>query len=455
LPQYERGLCTDLYELTMAAAYFEAGFRVDAAFELFVRELPLHWSYLVCTGLEQVVSYLRNFRFSGRHIDYLRNLPVFARTDARFFEHLAGLRFSGTVAAMPEGTVAFAREPLLRMEAPIIQAQIVETFLLSMVNYQTLVATKAARTVQAAAIDGRSRAVVDFGSRRAHGPDAAVLAARAAFVGGCSGTSNVHAGWVAGVPVQGTQAHSFVAAFGTEEEAFRRYYESFGEHAVLLVDTYDERRAVGLAARLAPRMRGVRIDSGDLAEVSKEVRRRLDDAGCSEAMVFASGDLDEYRIADLVSGGAPIDGFGVGSRLVTGGDTPYLGGVYKLVAVRGRGGWEPRMKLSQAKATYPGRKQVLRFADPSSGLYARDLVASVSEGVPADAKPLLEPLFQEGELLAATPSLAAIRRRAQKELAHLPEPCRRVMDADDYPVHTSRQLEDSFHALAGELGGER
>ncbi len=451
LPQQDRALCTDLYELTMAAAYFEHGMTEPAAFELFVRELPEKRSYLICAGLEQVVSYLQNLRFTGRQIDYLRALPVFERIGDAFFDCLAGLSFSGTLEAVPEGTVVFQNEPLLRVKAPIIEAQLVETFLLSMVNYQTLVATKASRVVQAACLDGRQRAVVDFGARRAHGPDAAILAARACFIGGCVGTSNVEAGAAMGIPVSGTEAHSFIMAFDTEEQAFGAYYDCFGEHAVLLIDTYDVLSGAGKAARVAPGMKGVRIDSGDLVELSRQVRLLLDRAGRSEAMILASGDLDEYRIAELIENGAAVDGFGVGTKMVTSEDAASLGGVYKLVAVCRNGQWEPRLKLSEDKATYPGMKQVHRFADAGTGLTAGDVIAGDDETCPEGAEPLLQTVMDGGALVGDLPPLADIQRRAGEQLGRLPAEHRRLKGAEPYPVRVSRALQERFQRLAGEV----
>ncbi len=449
LEQHNRALATDLYELTMAAAYFELGMTGRAAFEMFVRELPVRRSYLVCAGLEQAVSYLQNLAFTGEQIDYLRGLPVFGGVSPSFFDYLSGFRFSGALDAVPEGTPAFAGEPLLRVEAPIIEAQLAETFLLSMVNYQTLVASKAARVVDAACADGRERAVVDFGTRRAHGPDAGVLAARAAYVGGCAATSNVEAGFRAGIPVSGTEAHSFIMAFEREEDAFRAYYDSFGEHAILLIDTYDVTEGARRAAAVAPGMRGVRIDSGDIAALSRQVRRILDEAGLTGAMIFASGDLDEDRIAAIVADGAPVDGFGVGTRLVTSEDAASLGGVYKLVAVEEDGRWRGRLKLSEDKATYPGRKQVYRFSDGDG--FTHDLLTAVEGAPPAEGEPLLAPVMRDGRLVAELPGLPAIRERARRQLGRLPARHRRLQGAEPYPVRVSDGLQRDFECLARQV----
>ncbi|MBA7698823.1 Nicotinate phosphoribosyltransferase pncB2 [subsurface metagenome] len=412
LEQRGRALCTDLYELSMAAAYFELGISHRAAFELFVRELPKPRSYLVCAGLEQAVSYLLEFEFAREQIDYLRDLPVFENMSDGFFDCLAGLSFSGTLEAVAEGTPVFAGEPILRVEAPMIEAQIVETFLLSIINYQTLVATKAARVVGAARLDGKERAVVDFGTRRAHGPDAAVLAARASFIGGCVATSNVEGGFQMGIPLSGTEAHSFIMAFDTEEDAFRKFYGCFGNQAVILIDTYDVIEGAKSAIRGAPGMKGVRIDSGDLSSLSKQVRHLLDEAGMRDAVIVLSGDLDEYAIAKLIGDGASADAFGVGTRLVTSEDAPYLGVVYKLVAVEENGRWAPRFKLSPAKATYPGIKQVHRFADPHTGELTHDVIAEAEEECPHGAEALLKTVIRNGKLAADMPVLEAIRERA-------------------------------------------
>lgn len=450
LTQQARALCTDLYELTMAAGYFELGLTDRAAFELFVRQMPRHRSYLVCAGLEQAVSYLRNLRFSAEQIAYLRQLPVFKDISGEFFEYLRELSFRGKLVAVAEGTPLFAGEPLLRVEAPIIEAQIVETFLLSMVNYQTLVATKAARVVEAARLDGRQRAVVDFGTRRAHGPDAGTLAARASYIGGCVATSNVEAGFRMGIPLSGTEAHSFVMAFDSEEEAFSGYYRCFGDQAVLLIDTYDTIEGAKKAIEVAPRMRGVRVDSGDIAGLSKQVRRLLDESGLQNVAIFASGDLDEYAIEKLIRDGAELNGFGVGTKLVTSEDAPYLGGVYKLVGVEKNGRWEPRLKLSPDKMTYPGAKQVYRYSDPDTAELTHDVIAAEEE-CPEGAEALLKTVMSDGALVADLPGLDGIRQYAAEQLRRLPEKHRRLAQPEPYPVEVSAALRDKFTTLARQI----
>jgi len=451
LEQKNRALLTDLYELTMAAAYFERGITQRAGFEMFIRELPPERSYLVCAGLEQALSYLENLKFSPDQIAYLRAQPVFKDISGGFWDYLSGLRFTGSVRAVPEGTVVFAQEPLLSVEGPMVEAQIVETFLLTMVNYQTLVASKAARLVQAASADGKSRAVVDFGSRRAHGPDAGVLAARASYIGGCVATSNVEAGFRMSIPITGTQAHSFVMAFEQEEEAFRAFYEAFPDACTLLIDTYDVLAGAEKAIQSVPKMRGVRIDSGDLVGLSKQVRKALDDAAHRDVTIVASGDLNEYKIEKMISEGARVDAFGVGTELVTSKDAPALGGVYKLVAVEQDGQWVPRLKLSEEKASYPGFKQVYRIRDADTAKFARDILATADEEPPAGAEPLLVPVMKDGKCVAEPPALVDVRRRAAEQVQSLPDELRRLRGAAEYPVAISDELRRRYRSLASRM----
>jgi len=434
LTEQNVALSTDLYELTMAAGYFHAGHNEPASFELFVRGLPANRSYLVVAGLEQVVHYLRTIRFTREAIAYLRSQPVFAHVGDGFFDYLRRFRFRGDLDAMPEGTVAFADEPLLRVTAPLIEAQIVETYLLATVNFQTLIATKASRVVAAA----KGRPVVDFGTRRAHGPQAGLLAARASYIGGCVGTSNVLAGQQLGIPIFGTQAHSWVMAFDSEEQAFRAYSEVFPGTTTLLLDTYDPIEAARKATAVGPSLRGVRLDSGDLVSQSRRVRKILDDAGLCDTRIFASGDLNEYRIDALLRKGAKLDAFGVGTELVTSKDAPSLGGVYKLVEQHLGGRDVPRVKESAAKRTYPGRKQVRRLKD-ARGRYRRDVICL--EGERQEGEALLEPVLRRGRLVAGLPTLGASRQRAARSLELLPPRYRRLKGPAQYPVRWSPRLE--------------
>jgi nicotinate phosphoribosyltransferase len=434
-------LLTDLYELTMAAAYFENGFSGKASFELFVRSLPKERGFLIAAGLEQALEYLENVRFQPDEIDYLRRQPVFEHVGDGFFDYLKEFRFAGEVWAIPEGTPVFGEEPLLRVTAPIIEAQVVETFLLSTLTFQTMIASKAARVAKAA----RGRPVIEFGSRRAHGPGGGVLAARAAYVGGCAGSSNVEAGRRYGVPIFGTLAHSFVMAYPEETQAFQRFLRLFPDHGVLLVDTYDTLAAIEKIIRAKLRPEAVRLDSGDLLQLSKRVRRRLDQAGLNTTKIFASGDLDEFAIASLLSQGAAIDAFGVGTALATSVDAPALGGVYKLVDIESESGPSYRAKFSQEKATYPGRKQVFRFSN-RDGAYREDVIACENEKFPG-GKPLLQQVMQQGTRTSAAPGLRDIQQHTRAELERIPAGCHRFRRPERYPVRVSRCLQRLLQAL--------
>ena len=436
------GLLTDLYELTMSAAYWQAGKADDVAtFELSVRSLPPQRSFLVAAGLEQAVQYLQEFQFSDSEMDYLRKHPSFDTIPAAFFDYLAKLRFTGEVWAMPEGTLCFAEEPMLRITAPIIQAQIAETYLLAMMTYQTSVATKALRMVDAAG----GRGVVEFGTRRAHGPQAGLLAARASFIAGCLGTSNVLAGYEMGIPIYGTTAHSWTMAFDDETEAFRRFAEVYGEKAVLLVDTYDSLEGVKKALRLGLPFRGVRLDSGDVLASSRAVRKLLDEGGRTDALVLVSGDLNEYVIRELAEHGAPIDMYGVGTDLVTSRDAPSLSGIYKMVEVESGGQVRYTAKFSESKISYPGKKQVFRVS-ASDGSYSHDVLGLATETVLV-AEPVLEQVLKEGKLVRPLPTLAEIRERTMAGIARLPEAHRRLEGAETYPVKKSAALDALLESL--------
>ncbi len=429
-------LLTDLYEMAMAAAFFDNGFRARASFELFVRKLPPTRSYLVAAGLEQALEYLERFHFTADEIEFLRRHPAFRHVSREFFDHLGNLRFTGEAWAMPEGTPVFPEEPLLRITAPIIQAQIVETFVLTALTFPTMIASKAARVVEAAAGHG----VVEFGTRRAHGPEAGTLAARAAYIGGCIGTSNVEAGLRFGVPTYGTMAHSFIMAYENEGEAFQRFEGVFPEHAILLLDTYDTLGAVDEIVRRGLHPPGVRLDSGDVVRLAKEVRGKLDAGGLRQTRIFASGDLDEESITEVLAKGAPVDSFGVGTALATSKDAPTLSGVYKLVEVIAEQGPQPRAKFSEDKVTYPGCKQVYRFRD-AEGRMQHDVIARCDE-VYAEGEPLLECVMRSGRRLAPSPPLSDARERARRELATLPSQCRQLHHAACYPVRISREIDE-------------
>lgn len=411
-------LFTDLYQLTMAAGYADAGNTGVATFDLFVRSLPPARNFLVAAGLADALDHLEALHVTDAELDHLAHLDW---TDDGFLDLIAGLRFTGEVAAVPEGEVVFANEPILRVTAPLIEAQVVETRLLNLVASQTMIASKAARV----AIASGGRRFVEFGARRTHGGDAAMQAARSAWIAGAAGTSLVSAGVAYGLPLAGTMAHSFVMSFDDELDAFRAFARRFPDGAVLLIDTYDTeegaRRVVQVARELAAEgvhISGVRLDSGDLARLSRAVRRILDEGGLTDATIFASGDLDEYRITELLGAGAPIDAFGVGTQLGTSADAPSLGAVYKLVENEGG----PKIKLSEDKVTLPGRKQVWRVADHEFDRH--DVIALDGEEIEvADgcrARPLLETVMVDGRRTRPDPGLDEVQRRCREAVAGLP-----------------------------------
>lgn len=425
-------LNTDLYELTMAAGYFTAGKKDDiATFELSVRRLPEARNFLVAAGLQQAVEYLQNFKFTEEEIEYLRSLPQFRHTPAEFFSFLKDLRFTGSLFAVQEGTPVFANEPIAVVRAPIIEAQIAETYLLSTFAFQTSIASKAARCVHAAA----GRNVVEFGSRRAHSPGAGILAGRAAYLAGCGGTSNAEAGLRFGIPVFGTAAHSWTMAFHDEEEAFRSLQSLLGESTVFLIDTYDTIEGAKLATRLGKPLWGVRLDSGDLVSLSRQVRAILDEAGLTKAQIFATNDLDEYRLAEFVREGAPLDAFGIGTQLATSADAPSLSAVYKLVELKHENHIHYTAKFSDDKNTIPGAKQIYRYPD-------HDVVALHSEcNSDYQGEPILRPVIMRGHLIEALPPLAQSREYARKAIAALPESLHSLSPADEpYQVELSKNL---------------
>lgn len=424
-------LNTDLYELTMAAGYFAAGKTRDiATFELSVRRLPAQRNFLVTAGLKQVVDYLTGLHFEEDEIDYLRSLRQFANVPPEFFAFLRDLRFTGDIFAMPEGTPAFAGEPILIVRAPLIEAQLVETYLLSSIAYQTTIASKAARCVLAA----KGRSIVEFGSRRAHSPEAGPLAGRAAYLAGCTGTSNAEAGMRYGVPVFGTAAHSWVMSFPDEESSFRALQNLLGESTVYLVDTYDPIEGTRLAIRLGRPIWGVRLDSGDLAAQGKEIRRLLDEAGLSDVKIMATNDLNERKISALLDAGAPIDAFGVGTELATSADAPSLSAVYKLVELRSGNAHTYTAKYSEDKSTLPGAKQIYRCAD-------HDLMTLYVDCEPeSKGEPLLQPILVAGVLAEPYPALEDLRAHAHRTVAKLPPSLLSLEPAPEYRVKIGRPL---------------
>ena len=429
------GLLTDLYELTMAAGYFQTRFDARATFELFIRNIPPERNYLIAAGLEQALEYLENVNFSPAEVEYLRGHPILRQIQPEFFDYLGQFRFTGDVWAVPEGTLIFPGEPLMRVVAPIIEAQIMETYLLATLSYETMIASKAARLTTAA--NGCS--VVDFSARRAHGAGASLLAARASVIGGCNGTSNALAGERYGIPTYGTQAHSWIMAHEDESEAFRHFLETFPRGAVLLVDTYNVRNAVKKVVAIGRKPAGIRLDSGDLIKDSQWARRELDRVGWKDVQIFASGDLDEYKIAELLKKGAAIDAFGVGTALGTPGDAPHLNLIYKLVEVERDGKIHEAAKFSHAKVTYPGRKQVFRYAN-AAGEFERDQIALDGESSNGGT-PLLGEVMRGGQRLNAKEAVQTSRERTLASLARLPKRYREIGRKANYPVHYSKQLE--------------
>lgn len=417
----------------MMAGYVASGRRGRSTFELFVRELPPRRGFLVAAGIEQAVEWLTTLRFSPDEIGFLRTVPALARAPRAFFDELASFRFTGDVWAVHEGEVVFAREPILRVTAPALEAQFVETALLAIVNFQTSVASKAARVVEAAA----GRAVAEFGSRRAHGLEAALYAARAALVAGCASTSNVEAGFRFGVPLSGTMAHSWVMTFEHEIDAFRAYLSLYGDEATLLIDTYDTLAAARAIVDAGLRPAAVRLDSGDLAALARGVRTIFDEGGLRGTRILASGDLDDDRVAELLAAGAPIDAFGVGTAISTSRDAPALGGVYKLVETERHGVMHPVMKLSAEKRTCPASKQVWRTV--TGGVAAGDVLTLADEQV-ADARPLLTPVVRHGERVAAIEPVSALADYCRAAIAELPAGVRRLHGGDEYPLRIGAAL---------------
>jgi nicotinate phosphoribosyltransferase len=436
----QTALLVDLYELTMSASYHHEGLDAPAVFELFVRRLPPNRDWMLVAGIGPALRLVREMRFGEAELSYLRTLGF----GDSFLERLSNLRFSGDVDAMPEGTLAFADEPLLRVTAPRIEGQLVETLLLNQVNFQTMIATKAARVALAAGggEPGRGDRVIDFSPRRDHGIDAAMKVARSAAIAGCAGTSNVAAAMRYGLRPLGTMAHSYVLSFPSEREAFEAYLRCFPENSVLLVDTYDVeqgvRNAIAAARTTGCPLRGVRIDSGDLEQLAWLARGMLDEAGLEDTTITVSGDLEEVQIAHLVAAGAPIDRFGVGTDLGTSRDSPTVNGVYKLVADRSGGAWRGVRKLSAHKQTLPGAKQVWRRIE--QGEMHGDLVAPEGESAPGE--PLLVPAMRAGEIVREE-SLEQMANRASAGLAAVPARLRRAetpQGTEPYPVEISPSL---------------
>jgi nicotinate phosphoribosyltransferase len=434
-------LLTDLYQLNMAEAYLDRGETKTAVFEFFVRKLPVNRGFLVAAGLEQALDFLEHFHFPPQELAWLESAGRFGR---RFLDYLSKLRFSGDVHAMPEGTVFFANEPILRVTAPLPEAQLVETRLINILHFQSLIASKAARMVLAAP----GKVLVDFGLRRAHGAEAGLLAARASYAAGFTGTATVLAQKQFAIPCYGTMAHSFIQVFDDETEAFEAFARARPDNLVLLIDTYDTEEGAKKVVELAPRLKaagvtvsGVRIDSGDLIALSKSVRRILDGGGLTGVSIFASGGLDEIALEAFAKEGAPIDGFGIGTSLTTSSDAAALDCAYKLQEYAG----VARRKLSAGKETWPGRKQVWRRYGPD-GRMAGDIISVEDDAQPGE--PLLRPVMRAGKRMNPQPPLAEIRAHAIRNYARLPEPLKRLRPGASYPV----AIAEALALLAAETG---
>jgi nicotinate phosphoribosyltransferase len=433
-------LLTDLYQLNMMQAYLDHGQNKTAVFEFFVRKLPPQRGFLLAAGLEQALDFLEGFRFSAEDLDWLEQTGRFSKN---LIKQLSQFRFIGDVHAMPEGTAFFADEPILRVTAPLPEAQLAETRLINILHFQTLIASKAARMILAAP----GKLLVDFGLRRAHGAEAGLTAARASYIAGFAGTATVLAEKLYGIPAFGTMAHSFIQAYETESQAFEDFSRSRPKNLTILIDTYDTEAAAKKVVALAPRLKAdgitigsVRLDSGDLTTLSKSVRHILDNGGLADVRVFASGGLDEDKIANMLRDGAPIEGFGIGTSLTTSSDVPALDCVYKLQEYDGLG----RRKHSAGKATWPGRKQVWRQYD-ADGRMAGDILSVETDRQPGE--PLIERVMQGGRRISPSPTLADIRARAARELERLPEPLRRLEPGTSYPV----KVADALVALTKEV----
>ena len=469
-------LLTDLYELTMMQGYYEKGQNENVIFDVFFRQNPCNNGYSVCAGLDQVIDYIKNLHFTYDDVDYLRGLGIFKED---FLHYLSGFHFSGDIYAIPEGTVVFPKEPLLKVVAPIMEAQLVETAILNIINHQSLIATKTSRIVFAANGDG----IMEFGLRRAQGPDAGLYGARAAMIGGCVGTSNVLAGQMFDVPVMGTHAHSWIMSFPDEYTAFKTYAEMYPDNCTLLVDTYDTLKSgVPNAIRVFQEFKdagkplikyGIRLDSGDLAYLSKEARKMLDEAGFPEATICASNDLDEFLLHDLKMQGAAIDSWGVGTNLITSKDCPSFGGVYKLAAIQNEEGeFVPKIKISEntEKITNPGNKTIYRIYEKASGKIKADLICFADEVIdpkqdlllfdPMDTRKktklaggtytvreILLPIFKNGECLYKSPTLKEIAAYCREEKDTLWDETKRLF----YPHRVYVDLSQKLYAVKQSL----
>lgn len=438
-------LSTDFYQLSMCAAYYQYNLEHNikeeediAVFELFVRKLPKNRNFLVFSGLEQLIYYIQKARFTQSTIEYIRKHSMFQKIDERFFEeYLPNFKFNIDMWAMKEGTFFFPNEPIVRIKGPTFHAQLIETYIISVINYQTIIASKAAR-VRAASKD---KLILEFGTRRAHSPQAGIFAARASYIAGFDGTSNVAADLELGIEASGTMAHSFVEKYG-EMNSFEIFYDYYGDKTIQLIDTYDIKQGTLKATKFNNNILGVRIDSGDLIKEAKRVRRILDDHGCNEVKIVVSSNLDEYKIAELLDNNAPVDAFGVGTELVTSSDDPTLSAVYKLMEHNE----EPKIKISEGKKTYPGSKQVCRRID-KNGKFLNDFLVLENEVYPENTSPLLIPIMEDGKLVYNLPSIEEIKEYCEQNIEKLPEKYKKLKEINIKTLHISEKLDNLMKSL--------
>ena len=439
-------LSTDFYELTMGAAYYQYNLNNNieeeddiAVFELFVRQLPKNRNYLIFAGLEQVIHYLQNARFSERTIEFLRKKYVFKKIDSSFFDdYLPKFKFKLDVWAMREGNFFFPNEPIMKIQGPMFHAQLAETYLLNIINYQTIVASKASRIKNVA----QDKTLLEFGTRRSHSPLAGVYAARASYIAGFNGTSNVIADIELGINSSGTMAHSFVQRFNNEMESFEVYNDIYGDNSIFLIDTYDTEQAANKITKFKNSIKAVRIDSGDLVDHSKKVRKILDENGCEKVLIVASSDLNEYRIKEILDKNAPIDAFGIGTELATSRDDPAIAGVYKLIEYNRK----PKIKISEDKLTYPGKKQIYRFYN-KQGEFKEDILTLDYEPAPSDSEALLIPVMKKGILITNLPDLNNIQQFYNENIKKLPNKFKELDENHTFELRISKKLSELTNSL--------
>jgi len=439
-------LATDFYQLTMGAAYYQYNLEngIDenediATFELFIRKFPRNRNYLIFAGLEQAIQYLLGARFTDRIIEFLREKAVFRNIDSNFFDdYLPNFKFNLDVWAMREGNFFFPNEPIIRVQGPMFHAQIVETYLLNVINFQTLIASKASRVKNVAS----DKILLEFGTRRSHSPLAGVYAARASYIAGFHGTSNVVADLELGINSSGTMAHSFVQKFDDELDSFESYYKIYGKDSILLIDTYDTEKGAQKCSKFGNKIRGVRIDSGDLIKHARNVRKILDNNGCEQVIIVASSDLNEYKIKEIIDKNAPIDAFGVGTELATSRDDPTIAGVYKLIEYNGAS----RIKISEEKLTYPGKKQVYRIYH-KNGSFKEDILSLENESPPSDSEALLIPIMKKGELTIKLPKLEDIQKFYLENIKKLPMSYKKLEELKIFELKISKKLQNLTESL--------